>query len=253
MIRNRAASAFAIVLGSLLLIAPASVASASQHEPAPDQAVNGSQSAGSNGAHSTASAAVADVQAGNWKQFCNLVLPVDRSGCIRATAANKAYPNIKLQRVTVTGDEAVAVVTCSGATYCSYFANADSALDIIRDLIKYNGRWDLNLENDNGIGSSSSSRPSSSSSPGKNAALVKDCVNYYSQSGYGPGDPNSACQCEVKYLLSATWTRDSGNPPFSRSKLATAFNDNADQGTFIDLSYAEGHCGVTDSFGNSGP
>ena len=82
----------------------------------------------SSSAQSTASTAVAYLQAGNWAKFCTLVEPAERTNCNVAIKeqTGSAYPKLVLASVTTSGDQATATVTCRGASYCTRFTGSNA-------------------------------------------------------------------------------------------------------------------------------
>ena len=95
----------------------------------------------SNSAQSTASAMVAAIQTGDWAKWCSLTLPSQRSTCSTELGSlRESVPNIRLSYVTVNGDHATAVTSCSGASqYCNLFAGPKGA----QDLVKQSGTWSV--------------------------------------------------------------------------------------------------------------
>jgi hypothetical protein len=81
---------------------------------------------------------------------CSLVVPSQQSTCKSTVKSHPkafpAYPNVRITTVTVDGPTfAEAVLSCSGASYCSRLAGRENA----QELIKQNGRWYLNWSNGN--------------------------------------------------------------------------------------------------------
>jgi hypothetical protein len=124
--RHRAGSGMGILaLGIAMALSSVSVASAGQYKAKSDQKAKygkakpkATESAGSNGARSASSAAVADIQTGKWTKLCALVIPSQRSTCNSTVKGHahlfKAYLNVRLESVTVKGNQATAQTSCSG-------------------------------------------------------------------------------------------------------------------------------------------
>ncbi len=96
----------------------------------------------SNGAQSTAAAAVADLQTGDWSKLCTLVEPSQQADCneaLKLQTASVSYPKVALATVSTNGDQATATISCAGATYCARFAGANSSAQLVR----LNGTWYL--------------------------------------------------------------------------------------------------------------
>ena len=95
----------------------------------------------SNSAQSTAASAVSALQTGDYNKLCGLVVPASQATCAndvkKAAELHVAFPNLRLGVVTVTGTTATAMLTCTGATYCSDFTGMSNEAH----LVQVNGTW----------------------------------------------------------------------------------------------------------------
>ena len=97
----------------------------------------------SNGAQSTAAAAVADLQTGDWSKLCTLVEPSQQANCdeaLKLQTASVSYPKVALATVSTNGDQATAYnQLCRRNLFTRTFAGANSSAQLVR----LNGTWYL--------------------------------------------------------------------------------------------------------------
>ena len=97
----------------------------------------------SNGAQSTAAAAVADLQTGDWSKLCTLVEPSQQANCdeaLKLQTASVSYPKVALATVSTNGDQATAYnQLCRRNLFARTFAGANSSAQLVR----LNGTWYL--------------------------------------------------------------------------------------------------------------
>ena len=120
----------------------------------------------SSSAQSTASAAVGDLQTGNWSKLCSLAEPSQQANCdeaIRSPSASVSFPKVALASVVVStnGNQATATISCAGASYCSRFTGANSSAQ----LVKVNGTWYIVGDFSSSAGSGSSGNSGSGTTP----------------------------------------------------------------------------------------
>ncbi len=121
----------------------------------------------SNGAQSTASAAIGDLQSGNWSKLCSLVEPSEQAACNASlrgqSTASLSFPKIALASVVLStsGNQATATITCTGASYCARFAGENATAQ----LVKLNNVWYLTGDFSSSAGSGTSGNSGSDTTP----------------------------------------------------------------------------------------